>query len=196
VAVVWPRFFIATEGTINAVILIMEKKPLYTIGHGNRKSPDFLALLKEYGIEYLVDVRSVPHSRFHPQFNRNALESFLAEHDIRYVFMGDELGGRPKDVSCYDKDGKIDYEILKTKDFFKNGIERLKTAYNKDINLAIMCSERNPCECHRSKLIGQVLVADNIIVHHIDEQGKIKDHATVINEINKGQLPMDLFGKK
>lgn len=170
------------------------KKPLYTIGHGNRKAPDFLALLREHGIEYLVDVRSIPLSRFHPQFNRNALESFLAQHDIRYVFMGDELGGRPKDVSCYDKEGKVDYDILKTKDFFKNGIHRLKTAYNKDINLAIMCSERNPCECHRSKLIGQVLVADKIIVQHIDEHGKIKDHAIVINEINKG--PMDLFGKK
>jgi uncharacterized protein (DUF488 family) len=174
----------------------MEKKPLYTIGHGNRKAPDFFDLLKEYGIEYLVDVRSVPYSRFHPQFNRNALESFLAQHDIRYVFMGDELGGRPKDVTCYCKDGKIDYEMLKGKDFFKNGIDRLKTAYDKDINLAIMCSERNPCECHRSKLIGQVLAADHIIVLHIDEQGKIKDHSTVISEISKGQSPIDLFGKK
>jgi uncharacterized protein (DUF488 family) len=174
----------------------MEKKPLYTIGHGNRKAPDFLDLLKEYGIEYIVDVRSVPYSRFHPQFNRNALESFLAQHDIRYVFMGDELGGRPKDVTCYSKDGKIDYEMLKGKDFFKNGIDRLKTAYDKDINLAIMCSERNPCECHRSKLIGQVLASDNIIVLHIDEQGKIKAHSTVISEINKGQSPMDLFEKK
>ncbi|OQP61729.1 hypothetical protein A3860_31180 [Niastella vici] len=160
----------------------MNNHPLYTIGHGNRKAEDFLALLKEYGIEYLVDVRSVPFSRFHPQFNRNALESFLAQHGIRYVFMSDELGGRPKDVSCYIK-GKVDYDILKTKEFFKSGIERLKTAYNKDLNLAIMCSERNPCECHRSKLIAPVLTAGNIIVKHIDEQGKLKDHATVINEI-------------
>lgn len=160
----------------------MNKHPLYTIGHGNRKGDDFLALLKEYGIEYLIDVRSVPYSRFHPQFNRNALESFLAQHGIRYVFMGDELGGRPKDVSCY-KHGNVDYDILKTKEFFKSGIERLTTAYYKDINLAIMCSERNPIECHRSKLIGQVLNAANIIVQHIDENGKLKDHATVINEI-------------
>jgi uncharacterized protein (DUF488 family) len=174
----------------------MEKRPLYTIGHGSRKSADFLALLKEYGIEYLVDVRSFPSSRFHPQFNRNALESFLAQHGIRYIFMGDELGGRPKDVSCYDQEGKIDYDILKTKEFFKNGIDRLKTAFNKNINVAIMCSERNPCECHRSKLIGEVLAADDITVDHIDEQGKIKSHSTVISEINKGRSQGDLFGKK
>jgi uncharacterized protein (DUF488 family) len=173
----------------------MQKKPLYTIGHGSRNSSDFLALLKEYGIEYLADVRSIPYSRFHPQFNRNALDSFLAQHGIKYVFMGDELGGRPKDMSCYTE-GKIDYDVLKTKAFFKDGIARLKAAYYKDINLAIMCSERDPCECHRSKLIGQVLAADQIIVQHIDEHGKIKDHATVIDEISKGQLPKDLFGKK
>ncbi|THU36002.1 DUF488 domain-containing protein [Niastella caeni] len=172
----------------------MEKKPLYTIGHGSRKSDDFLALLKEYDIEYLADVRSKPYSRFHPQFNQNALKLFLEQQGIRYVFMGDELGGRPADASCYDKEGKIDYEIVKTKDFFKRGIERLKTAYNKDVNLAIMCSERNPCECHRTRLIGMVLDNDNIILHHIDEHGKIKDHASVVREINKGQAQKGLFG--
>jgi uncharacterized protein (DUF488 family) len=172
----------------------MEKKPLYTIGHGSRKPDDFLALLKEYGIEYLVDVRSVPHSRFHPQFNRNALESFLAQHGVTYVFMGDELGGRPKDASCYTE-GKVNYEIMRTKAFFKHGIDRLKTAYNKDINLVIMCSERNPRECHRSKLIGQALVADHITVQHIDEHGNIKDHTTIISDINKGHLPGGLFGR-
>jgi uncharacterized protein (DUF488 family) len=172
----------------------MEKKPLYTIGHGRRKSEDFLALLKAYGIEYLVDVRSQPFSRFNPQYNQNALKRFLAEHEITYVFMGDELGGRPKDASCYNHEGKIDYEIVKTKDFFKKGIDRLKTAYNKDVNLAIMCSESKPGECHRARLIGRVLAAGHIIVHHIDESGNIKDQAMVMGEINKGKRPGDLFG--
>jgi len=57
-----------------------------------------------------------------------------------------------------------------------------------------MCSESNPCECHRSKLIGKVLNTDNIIVNHIDENGKVKDQATVINELNKGLSAIDLFG--
>lgn len=172
----------------------MEKKPLYTIGHGNRKSKDFLALLKEFGIEYLIDVRSQPHSKFYPQFNQNELKFFLEQNGIRYVFMGDDIGGRPKDTTCYDREGKVDYETLKAKDFFKSGIKRLKTAYFKDINLAIMCSESKPCECHRSKLIGRVLDSDNIVLQHIDENGKIKNQATVINELNKGLSPIDLFG--
>jgi uncharacterized protein (DUF488 family) len=172
----------------------MEKKPLYTIGHGNRKPEDFLALLKDFGIEYLIDVRSQPYSKFNPQFNQNDLKFFLERNGIKYVFMGDTIGGRPKDTSCYDNEGKVDYEVVKMKEFFLNGIDRLKTAYNKDINVVIMCSESKPCECHRSKLIGKVLITDNIVLKHIDEKGKIKDQSTVINELNKGLSEYDLFG--
>ena len=118
----------------------MEKKPLYTIGHGNRKPEDFLALLKDFGIEYLIDVRSQPYSKFNPQFNQNDLKFFLERNGIKYVFMGDTIGGRPTDTSCYDKEGKVDYEAVKMKEFFLNGINRLKTAYNKNINVVIMCS--------------------------------------------------------
>jgi len=172
----------------------MEKKPIYTIGHGTRKSEDFLALLKEFDIEYLIDVRSQPYSKFNPHFNQNELKLFLEKNAVRYVFMGDSIGGRPKDASCYDSEGKVSYDLLKTKHFFKQGIERLKTAYNKNIKVVIMCSESKPCECHRSKLIGNVLYNDNIALCHIDENGKVKDQTTVINELNKGLSGTDLFG--
>jgi len=172
----------------------MNSKQLYTIGHGNRKKDDFLALLKLYSIEFLVDVRSQPFSKFNPQFNQNELKFFLEANGIRYIFMGETLGGRPKDSSCYDDDGKVNYESVKTKDFFLQGINRLKLAYSKDINVVIMCSESKPCECHRSKLIGKVLNTENIILKHIDEKGKVKDQSTVINELNKGLSELDLFG--
>lgn len=172
----------------------MKKKPLYTIGHGNRKPEDFLTLLKDFGIEYLIDVRSQPYSKFNPQFNQNELKFFLENNGIKYVFMGDSIGGRPKDTSCYDNEGKVDYDRVKTKDFFISGIDRLKIAYNKDINVILMCSESKPCECHRSKLIGKVLDEEKIVMKHIDEKGKIKDQASVISELNKGLSEVDLFG--
>ena len=151
----------------NSEIAGMDKKPIYTIGHGARKAEEFLRLLKRYGIEYLVDVRSQPFSRYHPQFTQKTLQTFLEENDIRYVFMGDTLGGRPKDPGCYNEDGKIDYEKVKTKDFFKEGIERLKTAYKKNLDVAIMCSERDPAHCHRYNLIAPVLEREKIEVFHI-----------------------------
>ncbi len=171
----------------------MEQKPLFTIGHGNRKPEDFLALLKDFEVEYLIDVRSKPYSKFNPQFNQDDLNFFLVENGIKYVFMGDSIGGRPSDLSCYI-DGKVDYEIVRTKNFFLEGIERLKTAYRKNLNVVIMCSESDPCECHRSKLIGRVLDRDNIVLQHIDEKGRIKNQLRVINELNKGRSEIDLFG--
>ena len=80
----------------------MEKKPLYTIGHGARKEEEFLALLQQYDISFLVDVRSSPYSKFNPHFNQINLEHLLEEHNIKYVFMGDSLGGRPNDDNCYN----------------------------------------------------------------------------------------------
>ena len=54
----------------------MENKNIYTIGHGNRKQEDFLALLKDFAIEYLIDVRSQPYSKFNPQYNQHELKFF------------------------------------------------------------------------------------------------------------------------
>ena len=148
---------------------------LYTIGHGARKADDFLVLLKENGIDYLIDVRSQPYSRFHPQFSRNALKDFLEQYDIRYVFMGDQLGGRPQDPACYTN-GRIDYEKVKQQDFYRAGIERLKTAAAKGLKAAIMCSERRPEDCHRMKLVAETLTEEGVEVVHIDEKGELRAH--------------------
>lgn len=171
----------------------MEKQPIYTIGHGARKIDDFLKTLKDFRVEYLIDVRSQPYSKFNPKFNQNDLKAFLEKNDITYVFMGDTIGGRPADRTCYDEEGKVDYEKVKAKDFFIKGIKRLKTAYYKNIPIVVMCSESKPCECHRSKLIGRVLTVDNIHLMHIDEKGKLKSQADVINELNKGLSDVTLF---
>ncbi|MCW3105968.1 MAG: hypothetical protein JWQ09_474 [Segetibacter sp.] len=171
----------------------MDKKAIYTIGHGNRKIEDFLKSLKDFGIQYLIDVRSQPYSKFNPQFNQSDLKYFLNRHGIIYIFMGDTIGGRPTDRTCYDDEGKVDYDKVKTKDFFKQGIDRLKIAYQKNLPIVVMCSESKPSECHRSKLIGRVLSDENIFLKHIDEKGKLKTQADVINELNKGLSDQTLF---
>ena len=174
-----------------------EKEPIFSIGHGSRTNGDFLKLLKDFGIEYLIDVRSQPYSKFNPQFNQSELKFFLEENNIKYVFMGDQLGGRPdksKYRICYNENDTVDYETVRTQEFFVQGLERLKTAYGKNVRVVMMCSESKPCECHRSKLIGRELNALNIPIKHIDEKGKLKDQQTVILELNGGKNETDLFG--
>jgi len=182
---------------------LFNKKPksmnisnIYTIGYGARDIKSFISLLKAHKIDYLIDVRSTPYSKFNPKFNHRDLSYALKEHNITYVFMGDTLGGRPADETCYTEDGKVDYKKVETKDFYKTGIDRIKTAYKKGLNIVLMCSEANPSQCHRSKLIGMTLIKElecKNCLKHIDEFGKIKDQATVINEITKGKGPTDLF---
>lgn len=167
---------------------------IYSIGHGNKKLEDFLNELNSFKINYLVDVRTSPYSKYNPQYNREMLKVDLVKVKITYVYLGDTLGGLPSDRSCY-VDDKVDYNLIKEKDFFKEGLARLIVANEKNLNVAIMCSETKPEECHRSKLIGQELLKKGILLHHIVALEKTKEQLTVMNELTKGQL-VDLFGNE
>lgn len=174
----------------------MKNTTIFSTGHGNKKIEDFIMELKNFKIEYLLDIRSKPFSKWNPDFNKPVLELKLKEEGITYVFVGDTLGGLPDDRSCYDENGKVVYELIKEKSFFKKGLNRLITAHNKRINLAVMCSESKPEECHRSKLIGQELLKSNISLNHIVGKEKLKSQQSVMNELTKGKGTTDLFGNE
>jgi uncharacterized protein (DUF488 family) len=166
--------------------------PIYTIGYGSRTLEDFLAVLRAEQITFLIDVRSSPYSRFKPEFSKDELEEALRLHGIRYVYMGDELGGQPTDRDCY-VDDKIVYDLVKRKELFQRGIGRIQSAFRQQLRLALMCSEGKPETCHRSKLIGQALVEVGIPVLHIDEDDQLRTQADVVYELTDGQL--NLFGE-
>lgn len=174
----------------------MEETTLYSIGHGNKKIEDFIQELKSYEILFLLDIRSKPFSKWNPQFNQNELKFKLEEFGIRYVFVGDTLGGLPEDRSCYDLNGKVVYDLIKEKEFFKEGLDRLTTANEKRIKIAIMCSESKPEDCHRSKLIGQELLKKQISLKHIVSQKVVKSQEFVMAELTKGKGTIDLFGNE
>ena len=159
---------------------------IFTIGHGNQSRQAILEQLTRAEVGYVVDVRSVPYSRFMPDFSREPLEQFLRDSEIRYVFMGDLLGGRPKDDDCYS-DGKVDYSKTRRKDFFIRGIARLKDAYEQGLNTCLLCSEAQPSQCHRAKLVSAALSDEGIDVNHILPDGSHLTQAEVIAELTKGQ---------
>jgi uncharacterized protein (DUF488 family) len=162
---------------------------IFSIGYGNRTFKDFVELLKHYKIDYLIDVRSQPYSKRYPDFSQKRLSELSLNYGVRYVWMGDTLGGRPNDPDCYTNDGKVDYEKCAAKEFYLAGIARLKNAVEQQLNVVIMCSEIKPQECHRSKLIGETLVKEGISVFHIDENGKLKPHEIVINDLISSLAP-------
>ena len=167
--------------------------PIYTIGYGSRSIEQFIEVLQQHEIAYLIDVRSTPYSRYKPEFSKEALEAELQRHRIRYVFMGDTLGGHPDDEACYDENGQVDYEQVKDTKSYRRGIERLQTAFAQQQCVALMCSEGKPEQCHRSKLIGASLNAQDIPVTHIDENDEKQTQEKVIERLTGGQLR--LFGE-
>src|SRR5689334_23368665 len=97
---------------------------VFTIGHSTHSWGDFITLLTTHRVTAIADVRSVPRSRFNPQFNKDILSARLQERDIRYVFLGEELGARSSDPCCYVQ-GRVSYERLAQTDLFRQGLQRV-----------------------------------------------------------------------
>ena len=167
---------------------------IYTIGHSNHAFGHFLGLLQSHGIDLLADVRSTPYSRFNPQFRREPLVAALADSGIEYLFLGEELGARSKDSSCYEQ-GRVSYRKLAATELFQRGIDRLLAAAA-DHQVAIMCAEKDPLDCHRTILVARELVERGVLVAHILSNGEIESHEAAMTRL-RSRLKLDapdLFG--
>lgn len=138
---------------------------IYTVGHSNHEAGRFVALLKQHGIEAVVDVRSSPYSRYVPQANREALARTLEAAGIAYLWWGDRLGGKP--------DGAVaDYDVLRVAPSFQEGIAALEPLAAARPT-TIMCAEGDHTHCHRHKLITPELVERGLRVVHIQPDGSL-----------------------
>jgi len=135
----------------------VEDAATYTIGHSSHTPEHFIELLQRHGIEVLVDVRSAPYSRYSPHFDREPLRDLVTAAAIKYLYLGDAIGGRPKDESHYDLDGHARYAKVAGSPDFLGGILRLERGAD-EFRVALMCSEEDPTHCHRRLLIGRVLI--------------------------------------
>jgi len=155
---------------------------VFTIGHSTRTIEEFIDLLQTYAVTLVIDVRSAPHSRHNPQFNKEALPNTLKRYSIKYIHLP-EIGGlrHPKANSINlglenpSFRGYADY--MQTKEFTDALLKIVALA--KENKVALMCAEALPWKCHRS-LISDALVARNIQVLHI-----ISKEATVRHELNE-----------
>jgi uncharacterized protein (DUF488 family) len=146
---------------------------IFTIGHSNHSFDSFVNLLKKYNIEILVDIRSNPYSKFSPQFDITNIKKEIKASRIKYLYLGKELGGKPKGKEFYDLDGKINYAHLAESHTFREGLKRLERGLHK-YRIAIMCSEENPVSCHRTLLVGRVLIENGFVLSHIRGNGEVE----------------------
>ena len=165
---------------------------IYTIGHSRHSPEDFVDLLRRLQITALADVRSHPHSKFMPHFCKEELRSLLATNGIRYVFLGDALGARPSDQSCY-VGGRASYELIARTPAFAEGISRLMAGREK-YRIALMCAERDPIDCHRAILVAHALAQAGAHIWHIHSDGSTESHETLqVRLLDTLGLNTDMF---
>lgn len=170
----------------------MPLAPIFTLGHSNLEIDIFLNLLQRHAIQLMVDIRSTPYSRFHPQFNRTALSQAVETAGIEYRFAGQHLGGRPTDPACYRNgvvpSGKdeihrqLDYPLVMARPWYQAAIREL-VEWAQARRLVILCAEEDPAHCHRQRLVTQSLLALGVEVRHIRRTGE-----THMGWVEQGEL--------
>jgi uncharacterized protein (DUF488 family) len=157
---------------------------LLTIGHSTHELEYLLGLLKDQNVTAIADVRSVPASRFTPQFNQQAFRRALNNVDVKYVFLGKQLGARSDDPTCYTN-GKVKYERLAKTAAFAEGIQRLREGIEQE-RIALLCAEQEPLDCHRTVLVSRVLVDLGVSVTHIHGDGRLERHSEAMRRLMAG----------
>lgn len=160
-----PRYNAGMSGERN-------ERTIFTIGHSNHPTDVFISLLNGAKVGAVADVRSIPYSKRHPQFRKDALAANLKDAGIAYVFMGDQLGARPKDPHCYT-DGRADYAKIAATSAFEDGLKRLEEGA-KSLRIALMCAEREPLDCHRTLLVSRHLLRRGVSIQHILVDGSLE----------------------
>jgi uncharacterized protein (DUF488 family) len=148
---------------------------VYTIGHSTHSLDAFIALLQGAGVEAIADVRSTPFSRRLPHFNQGTLRQVLPGNGIAYVPLGLELGGRGNPHSVRDGQGRISYRSIAGSPEFEEGLRRVQSGSAR-MRVALLCTERDPLQCHRGILVSRVLAARGTRVVHILADGSTEAH--------------------
>lgn len=168
---------------------------LYTIGYSTNAFDAFCARLKAHGIDAVCDVRSSPYSGYAPDYSRERLKELLSAQGIRYVFLGEELGARPKDLACY-RNGIARHDLIAAHPAFARGLDRLARGVE-DYVPALMCAERDPIDCHRAVLVARHFARRSAAeIRHILVDGNSERHADFEQRLlaRHGRAPIALFG--
>jgi uncharacterized protein (DUF488 family) len=145
---------------------------IFTVGHSSHSVERLVALLRQHGDGVLADVRSQPYSRFASQFNRELLAPSVTNAGLRYLFLGEELGGRQLGKITALADRLAAYEQVSASPRFQEGLA-LVLATAKHKRVAILCAEEDPTECHRRVWVARALQERGATVQHIRGDGRL-----------------------
>ncbi len=179
---------------------------IYTVGHSNRTLDEFFIILNQAGICQLIDARSHPYSQRFPSFDQNTLGLISEEEQIAYTWLGRELGGLRREHSnsphcALASPGLKGYADHMASKQFKRGIELL-IRLGKQQPIAIMCTERDPSNCHRSLIadcltlqgwqVKHLLAPHSSRMHSLHPLARSQNQQPVYDLLNQEQLKLSL----
>lgn len=147
---------------------------LYTIGYAHHTQESLLELLLKYHINCVIDVRTLPYSRFHMQFNKEIIKAYLNARGIVYIHMDEAFGIIKTDETLLGEDGYVDFKKIAQRNAFEEGITRVEMGLSKGYTIAFMCAEKDPTHCHRSTLVGRAFFERGYDVEHIHSDGALE----------------------
>ena len=168
-----PKLAVTPRSSHNRLV----KRPFFTVGHSNRSLEELVELLRQAGVELLLDIRKIPMSRAHPQFNQQTLPQALAGFGIDYEPIA-ALGGRrgktpgvPADLNGFWTNQSFhNYADYALSPPFRAGLEHL-LEQGRRRSCALMCSEAVWWRCHR-RIVADYLIARGETVLHIMGNGR------------------------
>lgn len=169
----------------------MTSPTVYTIGHSTHPIETFIGMLEAYDVETLVDIRTIPASRRHPQFAQKNLAKELAAEGMYYVHMKD-LGGLRRPAKDSRNSGWRNASFRGYADYmetasFQTALDALVALAGRT-QVAIMCAEAVPWRCHRS-LVGDALTVRGVAVVDIFSEDKAVPHKlTPFAHVERGRL--------
>lgn len=153
---------------------------LFTIGHSQHNIEYFTMLLKKYNINYVLDVRSIPYSKYAEQYDRENIEKYISSNGIKYSFMGKFFGARPKEKELYCSEGYLDFEIVRKSERFNKGFKNVMLGLQQGYNIVFMCTEKDPFDCHRAIMVARAFDLAGVETNHILEDGTLQ-HQNKLN---------------
>ena len=157
--------------------------PIYTIGHSTRSADELIEILQGFAITRVVDIRSFPRSRTHPQFNSDAFASALEIAAIAYVHLPSLGGRRGKSKGGVEDESNAGWRLRPFRNYadyaetapFRDGLRKLIDMASRE-TCAIMCAEAVWWRCHR-RIVTDYLLAHGVSVIHLLSRTKAEPAA-------------------
>ena len=147
--------------------MIVVVETLYTIGYSGFNVNDFVNILKKYGVNVLIDVRSNPFSSYFSAYNKELLEQALKSHNIYYRNYAKEFGAQQTESRFYTPQGYLDFEMFTASPIYNDGYHKIEDGLKRDYVFAFMCAEKDPIDCHRSIMISKTFNDNGYSILHL-----------------------------